>query len=94
MPSGISRMMISAASSSATSPRKEPNRKPIGVRTSDRSMLDPTAPVITLVAPPTTTVMKAGATNCWPIKGMIDVVGASSAPLKPASPAPRLNVSM
>ena len=43
----------------------------------------PTAPAMTLVAPPTTTVMKAGATNCWPMKGMIEVVGASSAPLKP-----------
>ena len=49
---------------------------------------------MTLVAPPTTTVMKAGATNCWPMKGAIDVVGASSAPLKPARPAPRPKVSM
>ena len=41
MPSGISRMMISAASSSATRPRKAPNRNPTGVRTSDRSRLEP-----------------------------------------------------
>jgi len=38
--------------------------------------------------------MKAGATNCWPMNGWIEVVGASSAPDMPARPAPRLKVSM
>ena len=36
MPSGISRMMIRAASRRATRPRKEPSRNPTGVRTSDK----------------------------------------------------------
>ncbi len=48
-------------------PRNAPKRKPTGVLMSDSSTLLPTAPVMTLAAPPTTTVMKAGATNCWPI---------------------------
>ena len=94
MPSGIKRMMTRAASNNATVPTKAPNTKPIGVLTSDSSRLLPTAPMMTLVAPPTTTVIKAGATNCWPMNGAIDTVGANSAPEKPARPAPRLKVSM
>src|SRR4029077_737580 len=69
IPSGISLMMISAANKSATVPRKAPRKKPTGVFTRDKRRLLPTAPAMTLVAPPTTTVMKAGATNCWPMKG-------------------------
>ena len=85
-------MIISAATSSATVPEKAPNAMPIGVFTADKIKLLPTAPLITLVAPPTTTVMKAGATNCCPINGAIVEVGASNAPLKPANPAPKLKV--
>ena len=92
IPSGISLMMISAANKSATVPRKAPRKKPTGVFTRDRRRLLPTAPAMTLVAPPTTTVMKAGATNCWPMKGMMDVVGASNAPDSPASAAPSVKV--
>ena len=40
MPSGIRRMMISAASSRATVPRKAPTRKPTGVLTSESSRLE------------------------------------------------------
>ena len=80
--------MMSAASRSATVPRKAPRKKPTGVFTRDKRRLLPTAPAMTLVAPPTMTVMKAGATNCWPMKGMMDVVGASNAPESPARRRP------
>ena len=94
IPLGMIRIIINAATSSATVPRNAPNAIPIGVLIADSKTLLPTAPLMTFAAPPTTTVMKAGATNCCHIKGAIVEVGANSAPLKPARPAPRLNVSV
>ena len=74
-------------------PMKVPRTLDRGVEIAASNAALDSAPMIGLAPPPITTVMNATSTNCVPISGTIVVVGAYSAPVRPAKAEPAPNVS-